>query len=140
MQYKCILSIDEHAQTAYRDALFQNTMRTVAIQVIICTYSIWLKSVYTSENPLEAIKSQLIWDMFVGNKNREYLQLKYPQPLPENKWPNYLLMNFTRLKVNNTQTIMIMLKQCYLLTAILIYVNLHRTKQSFIQLRVSVIK
>ena len=115
-------------------------MRTVAIQVIICTYSIWLKSVYTSENPLEAIKSHLVWNMFVGNKNREYLQLTYPQPLPENKWPNYLLMNFTRLKVNCTQTIMIMSKQCYLPIAILIDVNLHRPKQLFIQLRVSVIE
>ena len=115
-------------------------MRTSAVQVIICTYSIWLKSVYISETPPEAIKPHLIWDMFVGNENREYLQLKYPQPLSENKWPNYLLMNFTRLKVSCTQTIMIMSKQCYLPIATLIDVNLHRPRQSLIQLRVSVIE
>ena len=97
---------------AFKDVLFQKTMMTAAIQVIIYSYSIWLNSGYIFGNPLEAIKPHLIWSMFVQNKNRSHLQLIYPQPLPENKWPNYLLINFTQLKVSFTQANMIMIKQC----------------------------
>ena len=105
--------IDWQTHTALKNVLFQNNMGFVGIQMIIYIHSIWLKSAYTRNNPLEAIKPHPIWKMFLENKNREFLQLKYPQPLPANKWPNHLLMNFTQLKVSCTQANMNMLKHHY---------------------------
>ena len=100
----CLMYLfDRQRHRAFKNVLFQNTMGSFAIQMIIYSYSIWLKSAHTSDNPLEAIKPHPIWSMFVENKNRESLQLKNPQPLPANKWPNNLLMNFTQLRESCTQ-------------------------------------
>ena len=76
---------DRQRHRAFKNVLFQNTMGSFAIQMIVYSYSIWLKSAHTSDNPLEAIKPRAIWRMFVENKNRESLQLKKS---PATTWKN----------------------------------------------------
>ena len=67
--------------------------------MIFYIHSILLHSIYTLDDPLEAIKPHPIWTMYVQNSRRECLYLYKPPPLPANKWSNHLLINFTRLKV-----------------------------------------
>ena len=96
----------------FDDSVFNNTMRTIVhpvLYIIIYVYSIWAQCMYTIDNPLQGIKSHPIWKKYVEKRHTKYIELRDSQLLPGNKWSDYLLMNFTQLKV--TITIMNMLSQ-----------------------------
>ena len=104
------------------DHVFQNTMWSTVFHSIIYMYFVGFHSVCALDDPLEAIKPHPIWNMYVENSRRENLYVLNPPPLPANKWSNYLLMNFTQLKVMYTVmgniTVMILLSQWCMLNFI----------------------